>query len=116
MAQPNKRAVRRWLHKALDGWATDLIVGCDGEPVAKKVPEWAEVLHTAGAWRWMTQRDVRRVHFDPSLQDALLGARRLGGDAAMLTIVRELVGENYRRNGGTRGNAREGLDKVGGGS
>ena len=88
--------MRRWLHKALDGWAADLAIGLDGKPVAKKVPEWAVVLHSCGAWRWMARRHVRRMHFDSSLQAAVLAARRLGGDVAMLEIVKEMVCEDHR--------------------
>ena len=72
-----------------------MTLGPNGDPIPKKLPEWAEALHAAGAWKWMAARDVRRVHFDSSLQDALLSAHRLGGELALMRLVEELIGEDY---------------------
>lgn len=86
---PNRAAVRRWLSRALDGWATDWVVGPDGEPIEKDVPDWASMLHVHGAWRYMSRSHVRRVHFNPDLQDALLSLHMLGGRDAVFGYLRD---------------------------
>lgn len=86
----NKLAVRRWLAKALDDptWQQVKTVYTRRKgTVVHELPEWAGMLHSMGAWRYLSYRQVSRIHFDPKLQRALIAAGRLGADDTAVKLI-----------------------------
>ncbi len=92
----NKHNVRRWLAKALDDPLWNQVKAApagrqcaEGTVAVRTLPEWACMLHSHGAWRFLSYSQVRQVHNSAKLQRALTAAYRLGGEEAARRVLLE---------------------------